>query len=111
MLVRACIHTRARVCTHVHDALPRSHTYVHTHVADAVSHPYQICGNMIRRHRSSVAGVVAGVFVVFTCMLSIMMDWIGSVAVLLKLSANRLPPYGVCVRFEQFRHCVIGARL
>ena len=62
-------------------------------IADAVSNPYQICGNMIRIHRSSIAGVVAGVFAVFPFMLSIMMDWIGSVAVLLKLSSNRLPSY------------------
>jgi len=41
----------------------------------------------------------------------IMLDWIGSVAVLLKVSANRLPASHVCVRFERFRHCVIGERL
>ena len=62
-------------------------------IADAVSNFYQICENMVRIHRSSIACVVAGVFAVFPFMLSIMMDWIGSVAVLLKLSSNRLPPY------------------
>ena len=64
------------------------------------------------RHGSSIAGVVAVVCVVFRCMpLLIMLDWIGSVAVLLKVCANRLPASHVCVRFERFRHCVIGGRL
>ena len=61
-------------------------------IADAVSNFYQICENMVRIHCSSIACVVAGVFAVFPFMLSIMMDWIGSGALLLKLSSNRLPP-------------------
>ena len=61
-------------------------------IADDVSNFYQICENMVRIHCSSIACVVAGVFAVFPVMLSIMMDWIGSVAVLPKLSSNLLPP-------------------